>query len=155
MTAHAWHPRRVSLRIHKVSQCRRRGHIRDRVHTVLCTREYWIDPLSLADILLSRVRYNVNCQPSFSHSQIGAVAVRALRVAWYCIRMPLAAILALLEPVVRAVLTLGAVLCILAALFFEFVSRLPTHSLLALLGAGFACAVILALYQHVLLLVNR
>src|SRR6185437_1072812 len=93
--------------------------------------------------------------PSFAPSQIGDVAVRALRVAWYCIRMPLAAILALLEPIVRAVLTLGAALCIFTALFFEVVSRLPTHSLLALLGAGFACAVILALYQHVVLLLTR
>jgi hypothetical protein len=78
-----------------------------------------------------------------------------LRALWHGIRLPLAAIFGLLEPLVRVLLTLAVVLSVLTALFFEAVSRLPVHSLVALLGFAASCAVLLVLYQRLLVLLSR
>ena len=78
-----------------------------------------------------------------------------LSLMWHSVRILLAALLGILEPVVRIILTLLAVLSVFTALFFETVSRLPTRSLVALLGFALACAVVLVLYQRILLFLSR
>jgi len=86
---------------------------------------------------------------------LAAWQLSPLRFAWRCIRLPLVALLGLLEPLVRMLLTLAAILSVLTALFFETVSRLPTHSLLALLGFAAICGLVLAAYQGILRLLTR
>jgi hypothetical protein len=46
-------------------------------------------------------------------------------------------------------------LSVLTALLFEAVSRLPTRSLVALLGFALGCGVLLVLFQRLLLFLSR
>ena len=82
-------------------------------------------------------------------------AVSPLWLLWHGARLSLVAILGVLEPLVRIVLTVAAILSVLTAIFFEAVSRLPMHSLLALLGFAVVCGAVLALYQRLFLALNR
>ena len=64
----------------------------------------------------------------------------ALRLAWHAIRLPILALLLVLEPFVRVVLSALAALGIFMTLFFEFLIRLPhfPFALMLAISAGFA-----------------
>lgn len=61
-------------------------------------------------------------------------------VLGHAVRVPLLALLLLLEPLVRFVLTMFAVLALFVAVFFEFAAPHPAFPLWGLLAFAFACA---------------
>jgi hypothetical protein len=63
-----------------------------------------------------------------------------LRAGWTIIRVPIVALLSLLEPLFRFLLGVLAVLSLLTALLFATVSRIPIRSLVVLLSFALACA---------------
>ena len=83
-----------------------------------------------------------------SRSSMGACGL-AVRGCWTCVRLPLLALLVILEPLVRLALSALALLLVLTALFFEAVSARATP-FWAMLGAGVGCVALLALYQGVI-----
>ena len=70
----------------------------------------------------------------------------ALRLAWHAIRLPSLSLLVVMEPVVRGVLSVIAVLGVLTAFFFEFLIKLPHFPFWMMLGISAGFAVLLVPY---------
>ncbi len=69
-----------------------------------------------------------------------------LRLAWHAIRLPILALLVVMEPFVRVILSLLAALGVFTALFFEYLVRLPHFHFLLILGISAGCALLLFPY---------
>jgi hypothetical protein len=69
-----------------------------------------------------------------------------LGLTWEAVRLPVFALLVILEPIVRVVLCGLALLSALAALFFEFLTELPKFPFWGMLGFSVGCALALLLY---------
>ena len=82
-----------------------------------------------------------------SHSPSGAAL--ALRAVWACIRLPVLALLVILEPLVRFALGTLALLLVLTALFFEAVSS-RAIPFWGMLGTAVGCVALLALYERLI-----
>ena len=87
---------------------------------------------------------------SASGGYAGRTLSRILWTVWMVVRVPIAALLAICEPVVRVVLAGLALLFVLTAGFFALV--LPTHAapLLGMLGVAVGLLLLLALYYGIL-----
>jgi hypothetical protein len=78
-------------------------------------------------------------------------ASAALRILWGGIRLPVVALLELLEPIVRTILAAAALLVLLTALFFKAAAppgiSFPFWGMLA---SAFGCLLLTALYSAAL-----
>lgn len=83
----------------------------------------------------------------------GAVLLGGLSLLWQVLRIPALALLSILEPLVRIVLSGGALLLVLTALFYRALGmpRFPFWTVLAL---GVGSALLLALYYALLRLLS-
>ncbi len=80
----------------------------------------------------------------------------ALRLAWHSIRIPVLAVLMVLEPFVSVILSALAVLGIFVALFNRFLLHSPRFPFWMMLGVSVGCAVILMFYYGIIrILSNR
>jgi len=70
----------------------------------------------------------------------------ALRLAWHAIRLPCLALLVVMEPLVRSVLSTIAVLGVIFACFFAFLVKLPHFPFWMMLGISAGFAFLLVLY---------
>ena len=70
----------------------------------------------------------------------------ALRVVWAAVRLPVLAVLVILEPLVRFALSALALLLVLTALFLEVASS-RAIPFWGMLGTAIGCVALLALYQ--------
>jgi hypothetical protein len=84
-----------------------------------------------------------------------AVLKTSILSCWHLLRFPLLAVLRLLDPVFRMMLSALGFLSIFMAFFFATVSRLPTRSLVVLLGFGVACTMAKILYERLLSRLSR
>jgi len=84
--------------------------------------------------------------PTREPSLVTAMGLGALRLAWHSIRLPVLAVLIVLEPFVRVILSALAVLGVFFALFFQFLIRLPHFPLWTMLGISCGCALSLMMY---------
>lgn len=80
----------------------------------------------------------------------GCVLSRTLWTVWTIVRLPVAALLAICEPVVRVVLASLALLFVLTAGFFALVQPVHAVPLLGMLGAAIGLLLVLALYYGIL-----
>ena len=79
-------------------------------------------------------------------SRFSSGTTLALGAVWACVRLPVLAVLVILEPLVRFALSALALLLVLTALFLEVVSAraIPFWGMLA---TAVGCVALLALYQ--------
>ena len=76
-------------------------------------------------------------------------AAFALRAAWACMRLPLLALLVILEPLVRFALGAFALVLVLTALFFELVSS-SAIPFWGMLRTAVGCVALLTLYERLI-----
>ena len=81
---------------------------------------------------------------------VATVAWGTLRLTWHAVRLPVLAVLTVMEPFVSGTLSAIAVLGIFFSFFFEYLIRLPHFPFWLMLGmsAGFA---LLLLPYHLLI----
>jgi hypothetical protein len=91
-----------------------------------------------------------SASPTEQGRSTGTYAVAALRVAWHSIRLPILAVLVVLEPFVCVVLSALTVLGILSALFNRFLLRLPHFPFWMMLGVSVGCATLLLMYYGII-----
>ena len=82
------------------------------------------------------------CRPSSG-------AALALSAVWACIRLPVLALLVILEPLVRFALSALALLLVLTALFLEVASS-RVIPFWGMLGTAVGCVALLALYERLI-----
>ena len=94
--------------------------------------------------------------PARETGPLATSALVGLRFVWHSIRMPILAVLVILEPFVSVVLSALTVLGIFFALFFRYLVRLPHFPFWLMLGISLGCAVFLMLYYGIIrILSNR
>lgn len=76
-------------------------------------------------------------------------ATLALRAVWACMRLPVLAVLVILEPLVRFALGALALLLVLTALALEAVSS-SAIPFWGMLGTALGCVALLALYERLI-----
>jgi hypothetical protein len=87
---------------------------------------------------------------------VATSALVALRFAWHSVRIPVLAVLVILEPFVSIILAALTVLGVFFALFFRFLVHLPHFPFWTMLGISAGCATILMLYYGIIrILSNR
>jgi hypothetical protein len=89
-----------------------------------------------------------------STSLASRAAGRLLRAVWALFRLPLLAILVILEPLVRVLLGAFALLLVLAALFFELATPRASIPVWGMLTTAVGCVTLLALYYAILRLLS-
>src|SRR5690242_1577022 len=83
-----------------------------------------------------------------STGDIAAHGARALaRGVWHLVRLPLLALLIVLEPIVSAILVFCAMVGTITALVFRLATTLPDFPFWGMLGVSLGCAGALALYH--------
>ena len=88
---------------------------------------------------------------SATQFEYGRSFLRGLgRVLWAVIRLPIVALLLLLEPVVSFVCSAGLVLGLLTCIVWELSAAAPQFPLGKMLVFSFGCPVVLFLYQALL-----
>lgn len=85
-----------------------------------------------------------------SSGQPGGVLSRVLGMLWAIVRVPIAALLAVCEPIVRVVLAGLALLFALTAGFFALVHPARAVPVLGMLGVAVGLLLLLALYYGIL-----
>jgi hypothetical protein len=70
-----------------------------------------------------------------------------LWLAWQAVRVPVLALLTILEPIVSTVLVAAALLGTLTALFWKLASNRPDFPFLGVLGLSLGCFLLLSLYH--------
>jgi hypothetical protein len=88
-------------------------------------------------------------------SPLAAAALGTLSLAWRAIRLPVAALLVILEPVVRFALSALALLSVLMAFFFEYTTELENFPFWGMLGFGVGCVLLLIAYYGLLRMFSR
>lgn len=98
-----------------------------------------------------------SARPVRSMQAIGARSVVAIvaRIVGHLVRLPLLALLTLLEPVVRAVFSLAMLLGVLAATVFELSAAGPRFEFLQMFAGSLGFGVALFLYYGLLALISR
>jgi hypothetical protein len=82
------------------------------------------------------------------------VALGALSVAWAALRLPLLALLVILEPVVKVLLAGSALLIVLTAVLFSLLEPLSRVPLGGMLAVAAGLVLLLALYYSLLRLLG-
>jgi hypothetical protein len=93
---------------------------------------------------------NSSASPTEEGRSTGTYPAAALRLAWHSIRLPILAVLVVLEPFVSIVLSALTVLGIFFALFFRFLVRLPHFPFWMMLGVSVGCATLLLMYYGII-----
>jgi len=82
------------------------------------------------------------------------VLAGALWLIWQAIRLPLLAVLKILEPIVSTMLAAAALLGTLTALFWKLASNRPDFPFLGVLALSVGCFLLLTLYHVVIRLLS-
>ena len=77
------------------------------------------------------------------------------RLFWNAIRVPILAVLVLIEPVVRIVCSCALILGIIASVVFELSAVGPRFPFLVMIGASLGFGVFLVLYQGLIALLSE
>jgi hypothetical protein len=94
--------------------------------------------------------------PARENGPLATSALVALRFAWHSVRIPVLAVLVVLEPFVSIILAALTVLGVFFALFFRFLVRLPHFPFWTMLGISVGFATILMVYYGIIrILSNR
>jgi hypothetical protein len=83
-----------------------------------------------------------------------SVALGALSLTWAALRLPLLALLVILEPVVKVVLAGSALLIVLTAVLFSLLRPLSSFPLGGMLAVAAGLVLLLALYYSLLRLLG-
>jgi len=83
-------------------------------------------------------------ESEFAHGQ--SLLSSAVRELWKAIRLPIAAVVLLLEPIVGFICGLGLMLGVLTSILFEMSAVGPKFPFVKVIGISFAFGVILFLY---------
>ena len=83
-----------------------------------------------------------------------SVALGAVSLAWAALRLPLLALLVILEPVVKVLLAGSALLIALTAVFFSLLRPLSSFPLGGMLAVAASLVLLLALYYSLLRLLG-
>ncbi len=94
---------------------------------------------------------SVNTEPNLATEIVRG----ALRLIGLAVRLPLLGVLSLLEPVVRAVLSIAMVLGIVVSVLFEASAAGTRFPFLAMLAASLSCGVALILYYGLVAWLSR
>jgi len=78
-----------------------------------------------------------------------------LRLGWAAVRLPILALLVVLEPVVKLVLAGSALLILLTAIFFALVRPLSTFPFFGMLSVAAGSVLLLALYYALMRLLSH
>lgn len=84
---------------------------------------------------------------------LGALA-GVLWLIWQAIRLPMLALLTILEPIVSTVLAAAALLGVLTALFWKLASNRPDFPFFGVLALSVGCFLLLTLYHGVMRLLS-
>ena len=98
---------------------------------------------------------NASLIPAMQISQTRSALASAAHLAWRAVRLPLVAVLTLLEPVVRFVFSLAMVLGFVAAIVFELSAAGPRFPFLQMLALSLGFGVALFAYYGLLSLISR
>jgi hypothetical protein len=104
--------------------------------------------MSVGRVIEGRDMNSTNARSTFTNES-GVIATTSrgmLWLAWNTIRLPVLAVLTVLEPFVCTALTLLAVFGIFFALFFEFLIRLSHFPFWMMMGFAVGCALLQMLY---------
>lgn len=93
---------------------------------------------------------NINDSRVEDRSIAADIVLGILWVVWQAVRIPILALLVILEPVVTLVLWGAALLGILTAFLFEFSGAVPDFPFWLIVAISIGCAVLLVAY-HILL----
>jgi len=83
-------------------------------------------------------------------SFVAGLARGILWIVWHAVRIPILALLLILQPVVTLVLWGAALLGILTAFLFEFSSAAPNFPFWLIIAISVGCAVLVMAYQALL-----
>jgi hypothetical protein len=89
-------------------------------------------------------------RPTDEDRSSGTYVIAALRLAWHSVRLPILAVLVVLEPFVSIVLSALTILGIFFALFFRFLVRLAHFPFWMMLGISVGCATLLLVYYGII-----
>lgn len=79
----------------------------------------------------------------------------AVRLSWNAVRLPLLAVLVLIEPAVRIVCSLALLLGVVVSIAFEFSAVGPRFPLLGMLALSLGFGVVLFAFYGLLAVVSR
>jgi hypothetical protein len=88
---------------------------------------------------------NVEQRPDIDSSFVGKMG----RIGWHGIRLPFLALLMILEPIARFVLTAIALLGILVSLFLEFSGAAPRFPFWLIFGLSLSCGALVVVLNVV------
>lgn len=83
-----------------------------------------------------------------------SVLIAILRLAWHAVRLPILAVLIVLEPIVSTVLLLASVLGIVTALLFELAGPAETFPFWTMMAVWTGVALTLFLYYGLIRLLS-
>ena len=99
--------------------------------------------------------YPTSIDEPISHpSWVRQTLAITLRTLWALVRLPVLAVLIVLEPIVCGLLWLCSALGLLGALFYEFLVKDPRFPFWPAIGLSIGLAFIVALYQMVIRLLG-
>ena len=96
-----------------------------------------------------------NCSGRREFSPGAGLLLGSLHGIWQVVRLLLLALLQLIGPLIRLILSVLGVLSLLTAFFYRFVSNLPPRSFWILVGFGLACGAAVQLQARLLRLLTR
>lgn len=82
-----------------------------------------------------------------SEHRLRDFALGVVAIVWAIVRVPVYALLLVLEPVVGTALCLIGLLLVITAFFFRFATSVPQFPFWGMLGSGIACMMLLMLYH--------
>ena len=91
-----------------------------------------------------------SARPTTESRSAGTYVVAPLQLAWHFIRLPILAVLVVLEPFVSVVLSALTVLGIVSALFNRYLLHLPHFPFWMMLGISVGCATLLLVYYGII-----
>lgn len=98
---------------------------------------------------------NAQCALEKEPSIAGDLSRGALWLMWQAVRLPVFALLVILEPIVRFVLSAVALLGVLMAFFFRLSGAAPHFPFWGMLGFSVGCGLLLMVYYLVLRVFSR
>ena len=83
------------------------------------------------------------------------IALRLLWIAWQVVRLPILALLLIVEPVVRIVLSWAALLSLSCSFLFEFTGNASTFSFWGMIAFSVGCALTLMAYYALVSAISK
>ena len=94
-------------------------------------------------------------EESFDRDLMRQRLLGILSLIWCIIRLPVVALLAILEPIVSLTLSLLALLLALCAFFFKIFAHRPDFPFWMMLGFSVCCVFVLAAYYGIMRMLSR